>query len=419
MTGDSSNSRQFLIGLCTQLQRIADTIEEQEHCDSEEKKLTVHLPKPTSNATSLKNMDFKHLMTRFQHLLKKCGRRKMPLILFIDNLDLVSADNDGKQFKWLPTKLPRFVKLVVTMTAEDSIGVEKKVQKTRPLSRTESLQQIKAIKLPSNRFKISKVQSSECLAALKEHFRLDDASVLSISGLESSSKSNLSALKTHSLPLLHAILNQMLQCGKVHLSEPQVGTIFNSCSFYPHPLAIAICVAISREWTSQTTPQQCFDNLPQRANSVDAFVNCFFRHLESHHGRPFVAAVCSYITLSLNGLTSNELLTLLSYDKNVSKWLIDLSIEFKQGNAAHQNFHMKKAKGDESSKFSQKTSLKSEKRGKFMEKYTRKPVPDLLWERLKKDLNYFLMETLSDCKLTLRWRHVVFRSVSIKRLVET
>ena len=255
---------------------------------------------------------------------------------------------------------------------------------------------------------------------MKQRYGLDDASAVSIPELDSGAKAGLTALKAHS-PHLRTIAVRMLQCEQIHLSEIQVSNLVKSCCFYPHPLAVAIGVAISREWTSQTTSQQCFESLPQRADSIEAFANCFLRHLESCHGRPFVAAVCSYITSSLNGLTSSELLTLLSYDKSVSKWLRDLSIESQLVNKNCQKSTGKKEEtGSKNSNLPKRTGTNSStnKQAKKIESYTKIAVPILLWQRLINDLSIFLIETLSDRRLTLRWRHVIFGSVCTKRCVK-
>ena len=141
MTGDSSNIRLFLAGICAQLCRIANAIEKEEAANDYEK--TSGFLSNLLEETSLVDLDFKELTDRFQILLRKCGRRKTPLLMFIDNLDAISVDNDGKQLKWLPDKLPHFVKLVVTITGQNFGRVTTKEKKRRSLSRTESLLHIK------------------------------------------------------------------------------------------------------------------------------------------------------------------------------------------------------------------------------------------------------------------------------------
>ena len=409
LTGESCNLRLFLIGVCDQMQRIADANKEETNEDEEKYRKNSVM----QDQTPLRDLDFKQLSFKFNQLLLKCASKRTPLFIFIDNLDAIPCEHDAKQFKWIPAELPPHVKLVVTMTAEDTNGIKSTVRKPGPFSRSESLQQIKTTKSQNNRFCFAKMQSSECLCSIKKRCLLDESSLSTSGNIRFIPKFKL--YNSGDLPLkstsIEKIVLKMLKRENCDLSSTQITAVVDSCSLCPNPLAAAISVAISHDWTSCKKSEECRDDLPLQADSIEAFVNCYFRHLESRHGRPLVGAVSSYITLSLNGLTTNELLTLLSFDKNISKWLADLTIT----EAKSKNKNNQKAKKGTTAKAHKIKNALRQTRTKEFEAFTHKNLPEMLWQNLRSDLDFFMMETLSDGKLTLRWKNVIFGSVSLKR----
>lgn len=408
-----------MISLCYQLQQIADFSEDEECSDDSDSLFLDSFSKQVESTDYFTGLDLKSLTAKFYKLLSECGDRQSPLFLFLDNVDLLYLEQNAREFKWLPKKLPRHVKVVMSLTAVNIETTKPKSPQTCQLSRSESLQKIQTNQSQNSR----EIDATECLIALKHRFDIATdtlpkaSSCLKISDLHFSgsekvlSTSNLS----NSLSLLKIVTDLSKQSGKV-LTQSQLEAIISSCQSYPHALAASICVVISQDWTSLTTFKECCESLPQKAETIDPFIHCFFRHLEGRYGRPLVGATASYISSSFRGLTNNELKSLLAYDKHVSKWLssmADAEFKIKAQGSTDRNSNKNSTKLPESTNSSK--SKANEKRKTDSETIFQKRVSDFSFYQLMDKFNLFLMETLSDQKLTLRWKHVAFQKVASKR----
>ena len=368
----------------------------------------------------VKHLDFKSLSAKFVRLLAKCGRRNIPLIIFIDNLDLISSDHNAKLFKWLPIQLPRHVKIVLTVTGKEATKPEDNSKKFGSLSRTESLQKIKTMKSLNNLFSLSDQLNYQLLDTLEKRFNINgnaSKNVFYIPPLHMRDNADKSPGFLQKHLRLSELISCLLKRDQRCIDNSQLNVISEVCEPYPQPLAAWICVAVSREWGSQKSIQECFDDLPLQADCIDPFVHCFFRHLENRHGRPLVAAVASYITISLHGLSCSELLSLLSYDKNISKWLSDLTKHLLPESKTVLKNNGRKKSAETSKPDTSKDTKKNFKsqNSKTIHSFSKKILPEILWHSLQHQLSDFLVETLSDEKLVLRWKHVVFGRICMKR----
>ena len=420
MTGNSSKFHPFLASLCCQLQRIADSMDDdsidigdKDYKNSSETSLT---EKKTRKCFFY--LDMKSLIARFYQLLSQCSSRLTPLFLFLDNIDAFSSDRTARDFKWIPLKLSHHVKVIMSVTSVNGNEEEEKASspKTRLFSRSESLQKIKF----SHEQK-EKVTTNHCLVSLKERFDIDVKNQSKSSNFTNVSDFHLlgvnKVLTLNNSSLFMKTISEMLEHEEKLVSRSHIETIASSCRTYPHPLAASICIAISREWTSLLTLKDYAADLPLKAESIDPFVHCYFRYLEARHGRPLVSAIASYISFSLHGLSTTELLSLLSYDKNVNKWLSDMSKADLNSDSQHKDqvSRTNKSPKQTDSGPSQNYQKIGNQEKPRSQNFSQKRVPDLLFYSLISELDLFLIETLSDQKLTFRWKHAAFKNICAKR----
>lgn len=86
-TADSSSIRLMLSSVCKQISRAYGGG-------------SSHIPQ-----------SYKDLVTCFAEKLQ-LANEELPLYVFLDSLDQLSGENDGRQLSWLPTRLPRHVHVV-------------------------------------------------------------------------------------------------------------------------------------------------------------------------------------------------------------------------------------------------------------------------------------------------------------------
>ncbi|XP_060605739.1 uncharacterized protein LOC132758201 isoform X2 [Ruditapes philippinarum] len=202
--------------------------------------------------------DYVGLINDFSQRLGLASKQK-PLVLFIDALDRLDDDHDGRKLAWLPKTLPDNVHLIVSS-------------------------------LPDEKF--------DCMPSLKMLLG-DNADVfLEIPEL----------LESDTM----VILNHWCNVENHNLTQEQFDIIFNVMKKCPTPLFLKLLFHEALKWSSYTNVQE--SKLP---DSVKKMAAIKFGQLEIKYGEALVRRSIGYIAASRNGVTEHEMLDLLSLDDAV------------------------------------------------------------------------------------------------------
>lgn len=180
----------------------------------------------------------------------------------------------------------------------------------------------------------------------------------------------------HIKPLSPIEVSQMLRCWleKDHrrLQAGQWRLIVEACLACPSPLYLQSAYQETKQWASFTSPDEIY--LP--ADLCKLYTSILAR-LEKEHGEQFVKKAASFITLSRNGITLEELVDLLSQDHSVMQ-------------------EIQQSHGLTISKF-----------------------PFVLWARLQHDLGNHLVEQKTDNTYVFNWAHSTLELVCEERYLKT
>ncbi|XP_041462777.1 NACHT and WD repeat domain-containing protein 2-like [Lytechinus variegatus] len=261
--------------------------------------------------------DYKKLQNAFLILLQKSSKNH-PIMIFLDSLDQLSDEYQGRDLLWLPRQLPPHVRLVVTV---------------RP-------------------------DAGFCLTAIKNLINKSEY-FLEIKSLAEPSK----------LPMLECLLANN---GRT-LTKDQMKIVLKAHKDNkPTALYMKIACDMASNWNSHTPLKTC-----RIAGDITGIITQLFEQLEEKHGMLFVAHALGYLTCSRSGLTSNELLDILSCDDPVLEDVFE-----------HSTPPIRK-------------------------------LPPLLWTRLRLDLGSNLVESGADNMVVYRWYHRIFYEVAYTRYVQT
>nr|XP_006819093.1 PREDICTED: NACHT and WD repeat domain-containing protein 1-like [Saccoglossus kowalevskii] len=178
-----------------------------------------------------------------------------PLFIFMDSLDQLSNENDGRGLQWLPKELPEHVYMIVSTLSEDHY---------------------------------------DCFSTLKKMFPEGDNFVEIPELPESDAEFILDHLLAHE--------NRAMTTEQ----HDVITTAFRKC---PTPLYLRLAINESKTWRSYSTGKQIWI-----ADSVKKVITAIFSKMESQHGEPFIRRALGYITAARSGVTHSELLDLLSLD---------------------------------------------------------------------------------------------------------
>ncbi|XP_072262219.1 uncharacterized protein [Pyxicephalus adspersus] len=177
-------------------------------------------------------------------------------------------------------------------------------------------------------------------------------------------------------PLSSAEISEMidfcLSKDQRKLTSNQRKILIQTCEACPLPLFVSCSYMESQLWTSYT-PDQNISLYP----NISKMYSWILGRLERVHGEQMVKKTASYISLSRNGITREELLDLLSLDQSVMD-------EIRQ----YQGITV--------------------------------PVfPEALWEKLRMDFGVHLIEQRTDNSYVINWAHNQFRSVCLNRYMKS
>ncbi|CAH3135214.1 unnamed protein product [Pocillopora meandrina] len=195
------------------------------------------------------------LVATFRSLLQR-PTPENPMVLFLNSLDQLSDQDDGRALRWLPTSLPKNVHIVVST-------------------------------LPN---------TGGCLAVLKSKLKPESNAdfYLEVSSLESSDA--------------ESILDMRLEKEKRGLTAQQRSQVLETCS-KPTALYMKLACDTALRWKSFT--ENTHNEL--RLTATELIIRLFER-LIIEHGEKFVRRALGYITASITGLSKSELEDILSCD---------------------------------------------------------------------------------------------------------
>lgn len=193
-----------------------------------------------------------------------------PLVIFVDSLDQLSDEDQGRQLKWLPKKLPKNVRLILSVYSEEKADVSKP--------------EMAPFRVLQNRFPLSDLNSDNVWVKVEP---VD---------VKESEK----------------VINEWLQRKQRTLTVQQRQVLvnaFQSNSSARLPLYLKVVFDLCCTWKSSDVVKE----IPTDAKNIVEFA---FKRLEAKHGK-ITAAALSYITCAKFGLSRNEIEDLLSLDDDV------------------------------------------------------------------------------------------------------
>jgi WD40 repeat protein len=308
-TPSSSEGRSLLESLCHQIYETFDLKRQREHALSQITGTGEEAQKSRQRVVEEYSVpsDYPKLSATFRDFLVKIPRAER-LILFLDALDQISEVDHAQSLGWLPDKLPENVHIVVSC-------------------------------LPG-----------ECLSILLK--RLPQQNILELNPMAAEEGKKLLDLWLH-------------DASRTLQTEQRVEVLdkFRSCGL---PLYLRLAFEESRLWKSYTDKINLSPDVP-------GIIHDLLRRLcqDANHGQIMVSHSLAYIAASKNGLTEDELLDVLSLEKDVIK-----------------DFYRRSPKSP-----------------------VTKSLPVVMWSRLYFDLKPFLTERTADGTSLMAFYHPQFGKV--------
>jgi hypothetical protein len=230
-TPESTDIRLLLASLCKQLSDV------------------YHDEKPVP-------IDYQELLEDFSRLLHLSSPDK-PLIILLDAIDQLSDSYQDGRIEWLPFKLPKHVKIIISLIPIESYFLQ--IEMYIPVQ-------------------------------------------------------NLLELQTMPIEEGCALLDLWLKEAKRSLTIPQYDQIKIRFAVCGLPLYLKLAFEEARRWKSYTEPEQTVLN----ADVAGVFKDILDRFcLPVNHGKVIVSRSMGYLLAAKNGLTEDEIISVLSCDENV------------------------------------------------------------------------------------------------------
>eukprot|EP00041_Stephanoeca_diplocostata_P037716 m.1439093 g.1439093 ORF g.1439093 m.1439093 type:complete len:1588 (+) comp25093_c0_seq23:2068-6831(+) len=284
-TPETSECRRLVRSLCLQLYLVCKLQHEDDAIDA---------VLPPTTVLALDGMGLKALTTVFHAVLAAVASQRQPVVLFLDALDQLQNDENGRsELFWLPAKLPRFVGVVVS-TLPDVGGCFMALVR-RGFADRATLARL-AVESPAPAGQNYQEEISHAREGL-------------------SGKTSLvtlpSAAKTMAVPRMEEseidrVLSGLLNGIHRTLTPAQWDVVVRSISHCTLPLYIQLTFGACSRWKS-TQPLPC----QQFPTSVQGMVSDFYDSLVIH-GPHLVQWSVALLAASQEGLTETELLDVLS-----------------------------------------------------------------------------------------------------------
>ena len=114
-----------------------------------------------------------------------------------------------------------------------------------------------------------------------------------------------------------AIMENMLRSVNRALSAQQWDYVKSKVEVEPTPLYAEFAVLVTSEWSSFAVPSDGAGSEYWLCGGVAYVVNQVFNRIELGFGKVLTRAVLAFITLSVNGISEDEMMDLLSLDDTV------------------------------------------------------------------------------------------------------
>lgn len=225
--------------------------------------------------------EYSKLEVEFQRRLALATAEK-PLVLFLDALDQLSETDLGRSLTWLPVNLPEHVKLVVSVL---QIPSPESTDQTQQPGSTDILTMLR-----------------QKIAGEAVHLPEKESLYIEVVPMSASEGAKL-------LATWLAESHRTLQTKQ----RLDVMTKFNCC---PYPLYLKLAFEEVRLWKSWVAQASLPVNL---SPDISGILSDMFTRLEAdrNHGRLLVSHAVGYLATSRHGLSEDELLDVLSADKEV------------------------------------------------------------------------------------------------------
>jgi len=252
--------------------------------------------------------EHEELVREFSRLLRRATKAQ-PLTMYLDALDQLSTAHNARALTWLPTRLPEHVHLVVSTLPGDCLDVLKR-----------------------------KVPESYCHP---------------LTGMSADEG--------------HELLEAWLQEAGRTLQDSQRRTVLDAYAANGLPLYLRLAFEEARQWHSDTPPIEFAPVIPGIIRDLFARLSA-----PARHGPTMVSRALSYLAAGKNGLSWDEMLEVLSDDREVMEPLwADSFFPIGEG----------------------------------------EPLPAILWSRLYYDLRPYLTERMAEGVATLDFYHGQLREV--------
>ncbi|KAG8453786.1 hypothetical protein GDO86_000422 [Hymenochirus boettgeri] len=266
------------------------------------------------NVTMDFSKDVKGLTNELSTLLE-FANETCPLMVVLDGIDELSEHDDN--LSWMPTELPHHVHFIVSVSTQSDCSSFKRLQKHTQQQNVSQIPPLISVEIKN-------------------------------------------------------MIDSWLERDQRRLPGDQMKVLCDACAACPLPLFVVCSYMESCLWTSYSSEKEvCVQpNLSRMYSGI-------LGRLEKNHGDQVIKKIASYISLSRNGITVEELLDLLSNDQGVMQ-------EIKQ----YQNITV--------------------------------PVfPEALWIKLHNDIGLHLVEQRTDNTYVLNWTHSLFRTTCVNRYLKS
>ena len=201
-------------------------------------------------------------LTAFLKELLKRATEQMPFLIFLDSVDALVGSQDGNKMSWLPTKLPKHSKIVVSVTREENNA-----------------------KLNADYDLLTKLITKE-----------DQFLEVTELGPE----------------LAWKVMKLWMETGGRDLNNYQWRVVANAVQKCSLPIYVKLVFAEICRWKSYSKPQDTY-----LKHSVMESIFLLYEKVETKHGWLLVSHALSYVTAAKSGVSESEIEDLISLDDKV------------------------------------------------------------------------------------------------------
>lgn len=248
-------------------------------------------------------------------IVLKEAAEKRPIVIFIDACDQLDAEGEPESLNWLPSETPENVRIVVSMLERPGEPAGAMFDRTLTIR---------------DLFEFIEIRDMESEVGSK-------------------------------------ILDRWLFSARRNLTGDQRSAVLEAFQKNRSGLYLKLLFERATLWRSDDRPSETYEKLP---SSIRGMLNQLFDDMTSkaRHGELLVNRILGFLAASRNGLSEDEILSLLHADSDFSRWFNE--------NARHQ----------------------------FME-VRGQALPVVLWSRFHKDFDAYLTDRFGDGRLLFTFYH--------------